>query len=189
MKRSRNVALVLLAGSLAGCDDKPKEDTVFQTMADCRQVYDEGVCREKFDQATTLHAQSAPHFESKAQCEALYGETGCSQTGDRVAGAPAGGWFVPAMMGFMIGRALSAPPVPLYYGPAGVPQPGRDREERPVYSGGTYYGGVSGSSGRPFSAGASSTAGTRTASLSTPSAAAERSGFGGTGRSYSSSSS
>jgi uncharacterized protein YgiB involved in biofilm formation len=181
MKRSRHVALVLLAGSLAACDDKPKEDTVFQTMADCRKVYDEAVCRQKFDEAARLHEQSAPRFQTQAQCEALYGAGACTPT--NVGG---GSWFIPAMMGFMIARALSAPPVPLYYGPLGAPQrPDRDRDERPVYSGSSYYGGVSGSSGRPFSA--SAPAGSvQTASLSTPSVAAERSGFGATGRSYSS---
>ena len=54
MKRSRNVALVLLAGSLAGCDERPPAETVFQSIDECRQYYDEDICRTKLGEAGDL---------------------------------------------------------------------------------------------------------------------------------------
>jgi hypothetical protein len=84
---------------------------------------------------------------------------------------------MPAMMGFMLGRALS-PPVPLYQGPppAGAAP---DRDQRPVYSGGRYVGAAPAATTRPrWSAGAP--ASPRVAALAAPS----RGGFGATGRGY-----
>lgn len=191
MKRSRNVALVLLAGSLAGCDEKPPSDRIFDSVAACREEFDEDTCRRKVEEAERLHAQSVPHFEDQAQCEAEYGAASCKRTTEPPSGfaaaPPSGGWFIPAMMGFMMGRALSAPPIPLYYGPRNAAAPNPD--ERPVYSGSSYYGGASGGTGRSFSttsSSASSGTAARSATLSSPSATAvSRGGFGATGRGYS----
>jgi uncharacterized protein YgiB involved in biofilm formation len=185
MKRSRHVALALLgtAAALSGCDGRDAEGTIFQSLADCRQFYDEDICRTKASEAETLHAQTAPKYQSKAACEAAFGGEACVETPTPPPGqeqqASSSSWFMPAMMGFMLGRALS-PPVPLHYGPPSAagpaPQPGR----QPVYSAGNYVGSApAGATRARWSANAP--ASPRVAALAPPA----RGGFGATGRGYS----
>src|SRR5262245_15411243 len=136
MKRSRNVALVIVGAALGSCGDGANDpgETVFQSLADCRQFYDEDICRTKTKEAEQLHAESAPKFATRESCEAAFGKEACvqtevppaasaaspsssssGQTQTQTAHSGGGGWFMPAMMGYMLGRSMSSPQ-PLYYG-------------------------------------------------------------------------
>ena len=91
---------------------------------------------------------------------------------------------MPAMMGYMLGRAMS-PPVPLYYGPPtafGSPQ---ERQQQSLYSGGGYVGSVSSGSTRSTFNATAPASSSGPARVATSSSTTSRGGFGATGRSYS----
>jgi uncharacterized protein YgiB involved in biofilm formation len=188
MKRSRNVALVLMgtaAVALAGCDERPPEDAIFHSLADCRQYYDEDICRTKAGEAEQMHLASAPKYQSKETCEASFGADACVETPAQPAQgqeqASASSWFMPAMMGFMLGRAMS--PMPLYYGApnAAGTQAGGTPARQSVYSGNRQVGATEAASRQRWNAAAPATAASRTSALASPT----RGGFGATGRGYS----
>ncbi len=69
--------------------------------------------------ARQQHAQTAPAFASRDACEAKFGLENCAETrqrpsadqiqpGEQQAAAQSGGgsWFMPAMLGYMMGRTL-----------------------------------------------------------------------------------
>lgn len=119
MKRSRKVALILLTGvgataAVAYYQSGSGEETLVTSLDDCMQTYDEALCRAKFAEAEAVHERTAPQFPTQAACEQGYGPTNCVAAPHL--SASGGSVFIPAMIGFMAGRAL-ANPQPLYYGP------------------------------------------------------------------------
>jgi uncharacterized protein YgiB involved in biofilm formation len=202
MKRSRNVALVIVgAAALGGCGERSDSgETVFQSLADCRRFYDEDICRTKTIEAEKLHTETAPKFANREACEAAYGQEACvetnvapsgqqttsssspSQTTTQTHASGGGSWFMPAMMGYMLGRSMSTP-TPLYYGPPSAVGTPEERQQRSLYSGGGYVGSTSASSPGRFNASAPASA-TATRVATAPSSTS-RGGFGSTGRSYS----
>lgn len=120
-KSSRAITLTLLASvsavSLVACDDP-------QDVPEQVQMYSEddlGACSAQFDAQTCIvgqstaraaHERDAPKFTTREQCEA--------ESGGACATASNGsGMFLPAMAGFLMGRALSGGGVtsqPLMYG-------------------------------------------------------------------------
>ncbi|MGZ9033965.1 MAG: DUF1190 domain-containing protein [Rhodospirillales bacterium] len=114
MKKSRSVRLVLLGSAgltLAGCDQGPPPSSRFFPDADaCAAAYDEGTCRSALAQSQATFAEEAPRFTDKQACEAEFGEGNCESRD----GAQGGSFFVPMLMGYMVGRAFSQP---VYRGP------------------------------------------------------------------------
>ena len=125
MKRSRSIRLVLLSSTglllLAGCDqpDPLARNDFFQSERECAQANDASACRQALMDARQQHAQTAPAFASRDACEAKFGLENCAETrqkpsadqiqpGEQQAAAQAGGgsWFMPAMLGYMMGRTL-----------------------------------------------------------------------------------
>jgi uncharacterized protein YgiB involved in biofilm formation len=123
VKRSASVRLVFVASlgaSLAACDDR-KEDTeqaesgpLYRSIVECAQTKDWSDCEATYRDAREEHDRNAPRFASRESCEAEFGRSGCTETAGH---GVSGGWFIPAMVGFMAGRALSSPPMPFYLGP------------------------------------------------------------------------
>src|SRR5581483_2409812 len=113
----RAVALPLAAaaglGLLGGVlveyfnDERPRQvqDERIKLYPDidaCQAEQSAETCDKAFAEASRSHVATAPRFESRAACEAEYGAGRCLENG----GAGGGSWFLPAMAGFMLGRAL-----------------------------------------------------------------------------------
>ena len=134
------VAAVSAAALLSGCDDKQpqrrsqvgtpqgqQEQVVYRNLDAClAQAKDmDGVqaCRDGYAQAMEKMAE-APKYETQSTCEDVYGPGNCVPRGSVV--HEGGGWFIPYMMGYMIGGGF-----------------GRSTAYYPVYvdRGGTTYAG------------------------------------------------
>lgn len=112
MKKSRAIRLVLLGSTsltLAACSQKPPSDaTFFSKVEDCIPVKGEAVCREGFAKSEGSWVAEAPRFTQKEQCEAEFGAGNCETR------AGSGGFFLPMMMGYMMGSRFNSP---VYRGP------------------------------------------------------------------------
>lgn len=115
MKRSKAIRLVLLGSTgltLAACSQSPPSDaTFFSTVEDCIAAKSEATCRDGFVSSEKAFAAEAPRFTRKDQCESEFGVGNCET---RQSGAGTGGFFMPMMMGYMLGNAFSRP---VYRGP------------------------------------------------------------------------
>ena len=110
MRRSRRVATLLFSGtclvSLAACEEAA-DLRVYADVQDCMSEQSETVCAQQFAEAREDHAKQAPRYAEKGSCEELYGEGKCVP-----AEAASGGgqsWFMPAIAGFMLARAMGGP--------------------------------------------------------------------------------
>lgn len=116
MKRSKAIRLVLLGGAgcaLAACDQAPPPDARFFADARaCAEVYDEAACQKAFAESKASFAAEAPRFSRKEECEAEFGAGNCET---RQSGM--GSFFMPMMMGYMLGSAFRQP---VYRGPDGT---------------------------------------------------------------------
>lgn len=112
-KKSRTVRLVLLGGAgiaLAGCDQSPPADARFFANADeCARVLDRQTCETAFAESKAEFAAEAPKFSRKEECEAQFGAGNCEQAQSGI-----GSFFLPMMMGYMLGNAFRQP---VYRGP------------------------------------------------------------------------
>jgi uncharacterized protein YgiB involved in biofilm formation len=124
MKRSRAITLVLLGTTglvgIAGCDqpDPTSAANFYRDQQQCERSKDADACRQAFADARAEHLKTAPAFTNKAECEAKFGVDNCQETkqkpGQTPEGAPqtasagmGGSWFLPVMMGYMMGRTLN----------------------------------------------------------------------------------
>lgn len=210
MKRSRTVRLALLGSAsalaLAACDeakDPLAEGGFFRDPVECARKLDSASCEKAFAEARSEHLRSAPAFASREACEQAYGAANCAWQETNVSpdqvqeprpgAAPTGGggWFMPMMMGYMLGnRGAALPGQAMAPGQAAAPPPagasagggtasamrgGSALTAQPVYR----------NARNEVFAGRTPLGSSRVAAASTTS----RSGFGSTARSYSSSSS
>lgn len=144
MKRSRSIRLVLLGSAgafmLSGCDDPVDVATKGQLFTDaqaCESAYDQKECLDAYKRAETAHVETAPKFANRAECEAEFGVENCTPAPRQTAveGDPAqanaggGSWFMPAMMGFMMGRMMGGgyAAAPIYRDTQNNAYTGRDR--------------------------------------------------------------
>jgi uncharacterized protein YgiB involved in biofilm formation len=115
MKKSRAIRLVLLGSTgltLAACTQKPPSDaTFFSKVEDCIPVKGEAACRESFAKSEASWATDAPRFTQKEKCEEEFGAGNCET---REPHARTGGFFMPMMMGYMMGSRFNSP---VYRGP------------------------------------------------------------------------
>ena len=126
MRRSRRVA-TLLAGTatllvLTACDEDPSDAKLYSDLEACKVENTPDECEKAFAAAKTFHAEQTTRYKSQAECEDLFGQGRCEEV-SAVGGGPAGqatpgqaipgqtastgGFFMPALMGFMLGRSLS----------------------------------------------------------------------------------
>jgi uncharacterized protein YgiB involved in biofilm formation len=211
VKRSTTVSLVLLgaAGLTIYALNRSGGDTEaspFRSVDECRSSgRDAKGCQDGYDDALRLHETNAPRFESQNDCERDYGSGKCTTMQGRNASGNLASYFVPALAGFAVARALSnqqgrPAAQPLYNCP-----PERQRSDGTCYntsSGRSFYSylGSSSSSGSSWWSSRSSGAYVPSSGFSRSSSPAvvsrgssvssvSRGGFGSTGRSFSSSSS
>jgi uncharacterized protein YgiB involved in biofilm formation len=129
MKRSRSITLTIFsaatAASLAGCDQTPPDTaTQFDTVEQCVAAGNAAdTCKLGFDKALETHVENSPRYADQGSCEAAVDVDRCVQTQVRQKDGSWASVFIPAMAGYMIGRAMS--------------QGGRS--DRGYYGGG-YYG-------------------------------------------------
>ncbi len=136
-RRSAHVSTLLVGGAaalmLSGCggDDVQETDArIFPTVEACLVEFSQQECNSAFEQAKQLHMQSTPRFDTAAACEATMGNGACQPM---VLSQPDGSLsnvFVPALMGFMMARALQPPP---QYGGGYVNTGGGYYYPRPIF--------------------------------------------------------
>jgi len=126
-KRTAAITLAVL-GAIAmstGCSEQ-KEPTSYATIQECTQDGNSfDTCTKAQNEAKAETEKNAPKFASQEQCQAQF--SNCQQSSS-------GGWFMPALMGYMVGNMMSngsrQVATPIYY----------DRDRRPQAAG--FVGGV-----------------------------------------------
>lgn len=114
-KRSRAVALTILGAAsfaIAGCRDEQVEAEAFPNLAACEAEAKSGglftldQCKQAFAEAETLHAESAPRYDSLAVCEEQHGAGNCGSEEQQVSNGGSGSIFMPLLAGYLIGSML-----------------------------------------------------------------------------------
>lgn len=127
MKKSKTIRLVLLGGAsvaLAACEEQPPDARFFADVQECAAVHGAARCEDAFAKSTATYQAEAPRFARKEQCEAEFGAGNCEtresaggeSAGSERAGSTGGmgSFFMPMMMGYMLGNAFRQP---VYRGP------------------------------------------------------------------------
>lgn len=122
MKRTKMLTLAIMGSlALAGCSpaEPPKaEPTTYKDVSECvKDGKEVAVCEKSFAEAKALTEQNAPKFGSLAECQAQFGPNGCTGGSNTQ-----GSFFMPLLMGYMIGNMMSNSSGRSYYEPS-----------RPVY--------------------------------------------------------
>jgi uncharacterized protein YgiB involved in biofilm formation len=196
MRKSKYVSVLLASAAtmaLTACDQgnvntgSGTDEILYGDTMTCAQDFDADACKAAYDAAKTAHAQTAPKFATKEECEAA-GFTACEEAPKPAEGTAnttqqansGGGMFMPLMMGYMMGRMMSPP-----MGGMGLPnqtpntnpanKPGWNGASRPVYANRDGYLFAGGSNVGRVAPGTTSLAGNRVAMRT-----ADRGGFGST---------
>lgn len=113
MKKSKAVRLVLLGGAgfaVAACDEAPPPDArFFADVKECAAVRSEATCQDAFAKSQAAFVAEMPRYNRKEECEAEFGAGNCESRETGV-----GSFFLPMMMGYMMGNAFNRP---VYRGP------------------------------------------------------------------------
>ncbi|WP_298444495.1 DUF1190 domain-containing protein [uncultured Ferrimonas sp.] len=132
MKRSNNVRLARFRKSipttsgvalsvslvLSGCSPAEMQETaqIYSNVDECVAQYPDQpqLCEQIFGSAQMDHLATAPRFTSQADCETEFGPEACTPAPEGAQGNPegnqadgGGSWFMPMMMGYMMGNMLS----------------------------------------------------------------------------------
>ena len=122
MRRSRRVATLLVGTAtllvLTACEEDPASDAkLYSDLEACKVENTPEECDKAFEAAKAFHAEQTTKYKSQAECEDLFGQGRCEQvtaSGNAVSGqatpgqsASTGSFFMPAIMGFMLGRSMS----------------------------------------------------------------------------------
>jgi uncharacterized protein YgiB involved in biofilm formation len=111
-KLSPVVLLLASTALLSACDDKKQaqqanpagQAKIYKDLDSClaeaKDMDQVQACRSGYAQALA-NMENAPRYEQQASCEAVYGPGNCVPRGTYV--HDGGGWFVPYMMGYMMG--------------------------------------------------------------------------------------
>ena len=119
-KRSARLSLAMMGASAFGLTacTQPAEDEhltdvrfdepkSYQGVEECvaANVYTRSACEDAYEASL----ESVPRFDTLEACEAEHGEGACAAPTDEQAQAAGGGggWFMPAMMGYMVGNMLA----------------------------------------------------------------------------------
>jgi uncharacterized protein YgiB involved in biofilm formation len=115
MKRSRSIELVLMGTVpllLSACDHPAppqpqpaaQATVAYQGLTQCISdaKVSADICEKAYAEAVQAQYRDGPRFDSLADCQAQYGYDQCHHVQ-----TSSGGWFMPALAGFMVGRALS----------------------------------------------------------------------------------
>ncbi|MBM3560263.1 MAG: DUF1190 domain-containing protein [Alphaproteobacteria bacterium] len=178
MKKSSSIRLVLLGSAsmlLAGCGDEgpPQDAKFFSSTEECSSLYTAAECAAAKAEADRFHAAEAPRFSRKEECEAEFGPENCATQTAR-ASEGGGSFFMPLLMGYMMGNMLS----------------GGNRYSQPVWRGTNNQAVMPGKGGSFFgvgSFGSNAATGTSAFRPATQVASVPRGGFGSTATAYRSS--
>lgn len=123
-------AKVTVHGPAPSQIEAPADQKVFANLEACLADAPSGTpetdqfrlkCIADWEAAKEAHAKQAPRFASLAECQAEFGPEGCGAApaaaaapGATASGGDSGNFFMPLLMGYMIGNALSSP-APAYY--------------------------------------------------------------------------
>ena len=124
MKRSTQVKLLLMGSAtliLSACGDDKDNAPVFTSIEECTKtgVYTEEFCKKGLEEAQQQHMKTAPRFQSKEDCEKAYGAGQCGfgpaapqqqqqhASGGHSSSGEGGSFFMPLMMGYMLGNMLN----------------------------------------------------------------------------------
>lgn len=166
----------LVAGlTLSGCEEAPPEAARFTSVTECVSAgVDQSLCQSGYDAAAKEYQATAPKFNSRAECEAEWGSTGCAPLSG-TSGSGVGNVFVPLLTGFVLSSMMQQ----RYYG--------GDRDYY-MYGGGSYGGGpvYRNRSGTNVTLGRGSGGKMVTTPVNVNTTTVSRSGFGGMGSSRSS---
>lgn len=137
-RRSRYVSTLLLGATalaVTACgDDAPEQEArIFPNVAACVAEFSQEECNQAFEQSRQLHMQTAPKFDTMQACEATVGANACQAVPMAQANGTVSNVFIPALMGFMLARALQQPGPGYGYGGGYVSYGGRSYHARPVY--------------------------------------------------------
>ena len=121
-KRSARLSLAMMGASafgLTACGQPPQEEQItgvdfdqprsFQSVEECvaENVYTRSACEDAYEASL----EEVPRFNTLEACEAEHGEGACTAPTEEQAqaatGNTGGSWFMPAMMGYMVGSMMS----------------------------------------------------------------------------------
>jgi uncharacterized protein YgiB involved in biofilm formation len=94
------LTLVLAVGIIWGAKPSEQRIKIYGSVEACQTEQPAEDCATAFADAEQEQANSAPRFSSRDACEAQYGACGALPGG--------GDWFIPTMMGFILGHSLGA---------------------------------------------------------------------------------
>ncbi|KAA8608851.1 hypothetical protein AL036_05400 [Salipiger aestuarii] len=129
-KRSRTAALAIVGAAsfaLAGCREDPVDARAFPDLQSCQasvgpdSLFSRQDCETAFAEAQTLHAETAPRYDSREVCEEQYGAGNCD-TEAQATGGGSGSIFMPLIAGYLIGNMLGGRGIgaqPMYRGADG----------------------------------------------------------------------
>lgn len=120
MKRSKTIALATMGVSalaLTACSEAQTEALVYTTVEECLAAGDltKSQCEAAYRTAESQHAEVAPKYANKADCETDFGAGACETAPYRTTNNSS--VWMPLMMGYMMGRMMSPGAVhtqPLY---------------------------------------------------------------------------
>lgn len=118
MKRSKKAALVLMVPAttllLAGCGEEREQALVYESPSECSAASfnTPEQCQADYERAKALHPLVAPKYLSKEECETDFGAGNCETPSQQTASnqqqtASSGGFFMPMMMGYMMGQMMN----------------------------------------------------------------------------------
>jgi uncharacterized protein YgiB involved in biofilm formation len=201
-RRSAYISTLLVGGAaavmLSACGDDDVQQTeakIFPTVQACEVEFSAEECSKAFEQSRQLHLQNAPRFNDMGSCEAQMGAGACQPTVVAQPDGSVSNVFVPALMGFMLARALQPQSNYGYIGGGSrgyyYPRPVYVDRDGYMRSGTADLGRWSGGSRESFSRSSVPTTVSTTVSKSgqvgTPSRTTSRGGFGKSSSSFSSS--
>lgn len=189
-RRSAYISTLLIGGAaamaLSACDGgdtvEQTQAQIFPTIEACKVEFSAEECDLAFEQSRQLHQQNAPQFTDQAACEAQMGAGACQQTVVTQPNGSVSSVFMPALMGFMLARALQ-PGGPSYY-----PRPIYVDRDGYMRSGNANVGQVPGGREAFRNSTRSTTVTTpvnRSGQVAQPSRSTNRGGFGSSSRGFS----
>ena len=155
MRKSRYVTFLIAAATLSACDQNNSDGTDAMLYSDpsaCSKEMDANTCNEAYAVAQTEHVQQAPKFATQAECEAA-GFSQCQVTEVKTAEGTGGSFFMPMMMGYMMGNMMGG---------------GRSSFNQPVYRGANNTAVTQTSGGKMFNIGSFGGAGRNAATSFRP---------------------
>jgi uncharacterized protein YgiB involved in biofilm formation len=113
MKRSRSIQLVLMGTVpllLSACDGPAAQAPPQSTLAyqDLKQCIGDGkvsteICEKAYADAVQEQYRAGPRFGTLGECQSQFGYDQCHPVQ-----TASGSWFMPALAGFMVGRAFGS---------------------------------------------------------------------------------